>query len=82
MGQSNYAVVVFRWTENEEMIEAKRFNSGSLAQAQVDFKYQLNLIRWSLAHKVSLGIPKEDSVVVELFDNREGFALEQRGVIA
>lgn len=82
MGRSNYDVVVFRWTDNEEMIEAKRFKCGSLAQARVDFKYQLNQLRWSLAHKVGLGIPKEDSVIVELFDNREGFALEQRGVLA
>ena len=82
MGLSNYAVVVFRWTDNEEMIEAKRFNCASLNRAQLDFRYQLNQIRWSLAHKVNLGIPKEDSVIVELFDNREGFCLEQRAVLA
>ena len=81
MGRSNYDVVVYRWTENEEMSEAKRFNSGSLGQAQVDFKYQLNNLRWSLAHRLSLGISKDEDIIIELFDNREGFALEQRGII-
>ena len=80
MGRSNYDVVVYRWTENEEMSEAQRFNSGSLSQARVDFKYQLNNLRWSLAHRLSLGISKDEDIIIELFDNREGFALEQRGI--
>ena len=81
MGRSRYDVVVFRWTDSEEYNEVRRLGESTLKQAQESFTYQCQQLAWSLAHRVRFGITKEDDIIVHLFDNREGFELQEHVIL-
>ena len=81
MGRSRYDVVVFRWMGNDEYREVRRLGEATLDMAQESFTYQCQQLKWSLAHRNRFGIPKDDDIIIQLYDNREGFELREHAIM-
>ena len=80
MSRSRYSIVVYR-SDEDKFIEVKNIGEDTLDGARKTFTYQFNNLRWSLAHRTNMGISKEESLVLHLFDNREGFELAEEVIL-
>jgi len=78
---ARYTVIVYRRAESG-FDEVRRINENTLDGARDVFSYQFNNLRWSLAHRTNMGISKEEALVLQLFDNREGFELQEEVIPA
>lgn len=70
-------LVIIETDEGKKITE--KFNS--LSDAQQRYKYHYEYLRWSLAHKLGMGIPKEvNKAKLVLWDKAEGFELEEEEI--
>jgi len=68
--------------ENSEVLREESESCRSLEEARRRFNYHATYIGISKAHKQAMGVPPETGVVyVKLWDNREGFELDERMVV-
>ena len=67
--------------ENSEVLCEESETCRSLDEARRRFNYHATYVGISKAHKLAMGVPPETGVVyVKLWDNREGFELDERMV--
>lgn len=76
-----YSVIIYKVNDemscDEEFVEVKRFNETSLNVARSIFNHHKDQLSWSQQHKLNMCIGKEVHGVVQLYDHREGFELEE-----
>ena len=77
-----YSIIIFRvdnaMSSDEMFVEVRRFNETSLNVARDIFNHHKDQLSWSQHHKVSMGFGKNDRGIVQLYDHREGFELQEK----
>ena len=75
-----YSIIIFKLveeTEDGQFEEVKRIKAHDLESAKSIFHHQECQLGWSQQHKVSMGLDKTDRGVIQLFDHRENFELQE-----
>jgi hypothetical protein len=75
-----YAVIVKQRIKSENGGRERvvlNIRKNYLSTAQPLFDYHANNLKWSLRHRMKLGIPKEAEVSVHLYDLGERFDLRE-----
>jgi len=77
MSKRGYSVIIFAPNDMGDLAEVTHFNERNYDSAQTIFNHQYKQLKWSLQHRVNMGIKKDAAVVVQLFDKTEGYELQE-----